>query len=60
MSCSISFLILVCARTVCTPCVRARLNVSPKGYTKWHFLYFLPDPQGQGLFRPTFFETNSR
>ena len=21
--------------------------------TPWHFLYFFPDPQGQGSFRPT-------
>ena len=23
----------------------------------WQFLYFLPDPQGQGSLRPTFFST---
>lgn len=22
-------------------------------YAPWHFLYFLPDPQGQGSLRPT-------
>ena len=26
-----------------------------KAYTApWHFLYFLPEPQGQGSLRPTF------
>jgi hypothetical protein len=23
-------------------------------YAPWHFLYFLPEPQGQGSLRPTF------
>src|SRR5215472_4970860 len=25
-----------------------------KTYAPWHFLYFLPEPQGQGSLRPTF------
>src|SRR5512135_2118319 len=28
-----------------------------KSYAPWHFLYFLPLPQGQGSLRPTFVET---
>jgi hypothetical protein len=29
----------------------AKLN---QAATPWHFLYFLPEPQGQGSLRPTF------
>src|ERR1700683_3915883 len=33
----------------------AALSLGEEPYTEapWHFLYFLPDPQGQGSFRPT-------
>jgi hypothetical protein len=31
-------------------------NVCPT-QAPWHFLYFLPDPQGQGSLRPTFAPT---
>src|SRR5207249_4821782 len=31
-------------------------NVCPT-HAPWHFLYFFPDPQGQGSFRPTFAPT---
>ena len=44
--------------------VDAAKGLTPEGVTysgkchytfaPWHFLYFLPDPQGQGLLRPTF------
>src|SRR6266496_2657322 len=31
-----------------------RLLSSTNAHTPQHFLYFFPDPQGQGSFRPTF------
>lgn len=29
-------------------------TLAPYPCAPWHFLYFLPDPHGQGSFRPTF------
>src|SRR5437870_4415644 len=33
---------------------RGMLKSNPDGYSRQHFLYFFPLPQGQGSFRPTF------
>jgi hypothetical protein len=33
--------------------VSARQTERPQAAVPWHFLYFLPEPQGQGSLRPT-------
>lgn len=37
-----------------TECDKDGVPVLGVNYAPWHFLYFFPDPQGQGSFRPTF------
>jgi len=38
-------------RSVCSPISE---TVPAYAVIPWHFLYFLPDPHGQGAFRGTF------